>query len=65
VRRTVELDPQNGDAHRNLAVALGLRGRLDDAIREAGVAQRLLPESREVADHLARLQQTRAARDGR
>jgi Flp pilus assembly protein TadD len=65
LRRTIDLDPQNGDAHRNLAVALGLRGRLDEAIREAGAARRLLPESREVADHLARLQQARAARDGR
>jgi tetratricopeptide (TPR) repeat protein len=63
LERAIAIQPRNGDAHRNLAVALGLKGRLDEAIHQARIARRLLPDSREVADHLARLEQAKAARD--
>lgn len=63
LQRAVEIQPRNGDAHRNLAVALGLQGRVDEALHQARIASRLLPGSREVADHLARLEQAKAARD--
>ena len=44
-RRALEIDPRNADAHRNLAVALGFKGRIDEAIVAAREALRLQPDS--------------------
>jgi Flp pilus assembly protein TadD len=60
LRRVLEINPQNGDAHRNLAVALGLQGRIDEAVRHARSAVRIQPQSTAAREHLGRLL---AARD--
>ena len=56
LRRVIEIDPQHADAHRNLAMALGLQGRLDDALARARTARRLAPDSPEVAQLLTQLE---------
>ena len=55
LRRVVEIDPRNGDAYRNLALAYTLQGKIDQAIPEAQAAVRLQPQSAEARDQLQRL----------
>lgn len=31
LRRVIEINPRNADVHRNLAVGLGLQGKIDEA----------------------------------
>jgi Flp pilus assembly protein TadD len=61
LERVVAIDPRHADAFRNLAMALGLRGRLDDALVRARTARRLAPQSPEITQLLAQLE-TAAAR---
>jgi tetratricopeptide (TPR) repeat protein len=51
----VELTPRNSEAHRNLSVAYGLQGKLDQAIAEAREALRIQPESAAARQQLDRL----------
>ena len=60
LQRVVAINPQHGEAHRNLAVAFGLQGRLDPAIAHARAALRIQPDSTATREHLQRLL---AARD--
>jgi len=59
LRRAIEIDPRNGQAHHNLSVAYRLQGRIDAAIVEAQTAVRLQPDS---APAQTQLQQLLAAR---
>ncbi len=62
LRRAVDLNPQNADAHRNLGFALGLSGKLDEGIAEAKEAVRLQPGSPEAQRSLANLLGAKASR---
>ena len=62
-RLAVAIDPTNAEAHRNLGVALGFQGRIDEAIREVQASLQLQPDSAEARDQLARLLNAKAARD--
>ena len=55
LRKAIEINPRHADAHRNLGVALGFQGRVDEAIREVQAALRLQPDSAEAREQLARL----------
>ena len=48
--------PRHADAYRNIAMALVLRGRLDEALARARAARRLAPASPEVGQLLAQLE---------
>jgi tetratricopeptide (TPR) repeat protein len=48
----IEINPRNADAHRNLAVGLGLQGKLDEAIRHDRTSLRLQPASAAAQEHL-------------
>jgi tetratricopeptide (TPR) repeat protein len=52
LRRAIDINPQNAEAHRNLSVALGLQGRVDEATRAARAAVRIQPESAEARKQL-------------
>jgi Tfp pilus assembly protein PilF len=49
LQRALSEDPENDHAHYTMAVALGLRGRLDDALDYLGTAVGLNPENRSLA----------------
>jgi tetratricopeptide (TPR) repeat protein len=49
LQRALSEDPKNDHAHYTMAVALGLRGRLDDALEYLGNAVGLNPENRSLA----------------
>jgi tetratricopeptide (TPR) repeat protein len=49
LQRALSEDPSNDHAHYTMAVALGLRGRLDDALEYLGNAVGLNPENRSLA----------------
>jgi tetratricopeptide (TPR) repeat protein len=49
LQRALSEDPENDHAHYTMAVALGLRGRLDDALAYLGNAVGLNPENRSLA----------------
>ena len=51
----IELAPRNSEAYRNLSVAYGLQGKLDEAIAEARTALRIKPDSAAARQHLDRL----------
>jgi Flp pilus assembly protein TadD len=55
LQRVVELSPRNSEAHRNLSVAYGLQGKLDQAIVEAREALRIQPDSAAARQQLDRL----------
>jgi Flp pilus assembly protein TadD len=55
LRRAIDINPQNAEAHRSLAVALGLEGRVDAAIEEAREAVRIQPGSPAAQQELALL----------
>ena len=55
LRRVIDLNPRNGEAHRNLSVAYGLQGKLDEAIAEARSALRIQPDSTAARQQLDRL----------
>ena len=55
LRRAVEINPLNADAHHNLAVAYGLQRRIDEGIAAAQAAVRLKPESAPAREQLQRL----------
>jgi hypothetical protein len=48
----IDINPRHADAHRNLAVGLGLQGKLEDAIRHDRASLRLQPDSPATRDHL-------------
>jgi tetratricopeptide (TPR) repeat protein len=49
LQRALSEDPENDHAHYTMAVALGLRGRLDEALESLGNAVALNPENRSLA----------------
>jgi tetratricopeptide (TPR) repeat protein len=49
LQRALSEDPENDHAHYTMAVALGMRGRLDDALGYLGNAVGLNPENRALA----------------
>ena len=55
LQRVVEIDPRNGDAYRNLALAYALQRKIDQAIPAAQAAVRLQPDSAAARDQLQRL----------
>ena len=55
LRRVLEINPRNADAHQNLAVAYELQGHVDAAIQEAQEAVRLKPDSIAARNQLQRL----------
>jgi tetratricopeptide (TPR) repeat protein len=59
LRRVIEINPRNAEAHRNLSVALGLRGNIDEAVRAAQAALRIQPDSQAAREQLDRLQAAR------
>jgi tetratricopeptide (TPR) repeat protein len=58
----VELTPRNSEAHRNLSVAYGLQGKLDQALGEAREALRIQPDSAAARQQLDRLLAIRGQR---
>jgi tetratricopeptide (TPR) repeat protein len=52
LRRAVDIDPQNAEAHRNLSVAFGFQGKIEEGIAEAREALRIDPESIEARKQL-------------
>jgi Flp pilus assembly protein TadD len=63
LRRTLEINPQNGEAYRNLGVALSLQGKLDEAIEEVREALRIRPDSVEVQKTLTVLLKSKERRN--
>jgi tetratricopeptide (TPR) repeat protein len=55
LKRVIDINPRNGEAHRNLSVAYGLQGKLDEAIVEARAALRIDPGSAAARQQLDRL----------
>jgi tetratricopeptide (TPR) repeat protein len=53
--RVIDINPRSADAYRNLAIALSLQGRLDEAIAHDRAALRLQPDSTATRQHLQAL----------
>ena len=51
-RRAITVNPSSFDAHGNLANLLSSEGRFDDSIREAEIAQSLVPQSLDAASNV-------------
>ena len=55
IRRAIEINPRNAEAHRNLGVAFGLQGKIDESIAAVRAALRIQPDSAAAREQLDRL----------
>jgi tetratricopeptide (TPR) repeat protein len=62
--RVLAISPRSADAHRNLAIAYSLQGKLADAIAHDRAALRLQPDSPATRQHLESLLQAAGNQGG-